>query len=348
MKDIVAKEEIVEKESIDDDRKVVFAIDDLKVHFKVNESFLESLRKKKGTEEKVVRAVDGVSFTIREGETIGLAGESGCGKTTLAKTMVKLVEATGGKIQFNGKDLKDIASRDLKGFRREAQMVFQDPYESLNPRFSVRQTLEEPLIIHGMHKKKERQERVLDTLEKVGLRPPELYMDRYPHQMSGGQRQRVSIARGLIIRPSFLVADEPVSMLDVSIRASVLNLIKNLVKELNLASVYISHDLSLIRYVCDKTAIMYLGRIVEMGSTEDVIQNPIHPYSKALLDAVPAPIPNADGLIAELEGEAPNPVNIPSGCRFHPRCPVAEERCKHNVPKGVEYEGRYVECLLFE
>jgi peptide/nickel transport system ATP-binding protein len=331
-----------------DNRPFVFDIENLKVHFPVNQGFFESMIKK-NSEKKFVKAVDGVTLKIKEGETIGLAGESGCGKSTLAKTMVKLEEATNGKIEFHGTSISGIESRkDLKQFRKDAQMVFQDPYESINPRFSVRQTLEEPLYIHGMKNKKEREKIVLETLERCGLRPAENFIDRYPHQMSGGQRQRVAIARALIIKPKFLVADEPVSMLDVSIRASILGLIKNLVKELNLASVYISHDLSLIRYVCDKTAIMYLGKIVEMGPTEDVIRNPIHPYSQALLSAVPSPVPKADGLHVPLEGEAPNPVDLPTGCRFHPRCPLATEKCSRVAPEGTVHEGRWVECHLYE
>lgn len=330
-----------------DDRATVFNIEDLKVHFPVNRSFLESLKKKK-SEQKFVKAVDGVSLEIKEGENIGLAGESGCGKTTLAKTMVKLTEVTEGKVEFNGINISDIQKKPLKTFRKNAQMVFQDPYESLNPRYSVKQTLEEPLIIHGMKGKKKRRDRILETLERVGLRPAEKYIERFPHQMSGGQRQRVAIARALVIKPKFLVADEPVSMLDVSIRASILSLLQELVDELNLASVYISHDLSLIRYVCDKTAIMYLGRIVEMGPTEEVIRDPIHPYSQALLSAVPSPEPNPEGLHVPLEGEAPNPVDVPQGCRFHPRCPVAMEKCKTVEPKGTYHNGRWVECHLYE
>ncbi|MDQ0338129.1 oligopeptide/dipeptide ABC transporter ATP-binding protein [Caldalkalibacillus uzonensis] len=330
-----------------DQRNIVFNIQDLKVHFPVSQRFLESLVKK-DSEQKVVKAVDGVSLTVREGETIGLAGESGCGKTTTAKTMVKLVEPTSGKVEFNGQDITSFKGKELKKFRKEAQMVFQDPYESLNPRFTVKQTLEEPLIIHGIKNPKERLDRILETLEKVGLRPAQTYINRYPHQMSGGQRQRVAIARALVIKPKFMVADEPVSMLDVSIRASILNLLKDLVEELNLASIYISHDLSLIRYVCDKTAIMYLGRIVEMGPTEEVIREPAHPYSQALLSAVPVPEPNPNGLNVPLDGEPPNPINIPRGCRFHPRCPVATEKCKEVEPIGRFVDGRWIECHLYE
>jgi peptide/nickel transport system ATP-binding protein len=347
MENVRLEETVIHLKKEVDERPIIFDIQDLQVHFPVNQSLFESLGNRK-EEKKFVKAIDGVSLSVRVGETIGLAGESGCGKTTLAKTMVKLEEATSGKVIFNGEDIRGFRSKELREFRKDAQMVFQDPYESLNPQFLIMQTLEEPLIIHGMKGKKKRKERVLETLEKVGLRPAENFINRYPHQMSGGQRQRVAIARALVVNPKFLVADEPVSMLDVSIRASILSLLQDLVKELNLASVYISHDLSLIRYVCDKTAIMYLGRIVEMGPTEDVIKNPIHPYSKALISAVPSPDPNPEGLHVPLEGEAPNPIDVPKGCRFHPRCPVAMDKCKIVEPKGMYHEDRWVECHLFD
>jgi len=328
-----------------DERPVVYKLNNLKVHFPVHQKLMN--RFKKDYQVKTVKAVDGINLTIRQGETIGIAGESGCGKSTLAKTLVKLVEPTSGEIIFNGKDLKDIGRTDNKAFRKQAQMVFQDPYESLNPRFSIRQTLEESLKIHGMKSKSKRTERILETLTMVGLRPAEKYIDRYPHELSGGQRQRVAIARALVIRPTFLVADEPVSMLDVSIRASILNLIMKLVKELDLASVYISHDLSLIRYVCEKTAIMYLGRIVEFGDTEEIIKNPLHPYSQALLEAVPNTVPKEDGIMISLDDEAPNPIDLPTGCRFHPRCKFATEICKQRDPKVNNVNGRLVECHLY-
>lgn len=322
--------------------EVILDLTDLKVHFPVKAQFFS-----RDKEDKVVKAVDGISLTVREGQTIGLAGESGCGKSTLARTLVKLEEPTSGKVVFKGQNLQEMTSKDNKAFRSEAQMIFQDPYESLNPRFSIRQTLEEGLIIHEKLSRKEREERVLETLTMVGLRPAESYIDRYPHELSGGQRQRVAIARALVLNPTFLIADEPVSMLDVSIRASILNLIKQLVDELNVAGIYISHDLSLIRYVCEDTGIMYLGRIVEYGDTEELIQNPLHPYTKALLDAVPSPDPRLAGITVHLEDEAPSPIDLPTGCRFHPRCPMAMDICRTTEPHVNNVDGRLVECHLY-
>lgn len=328
-----------------DQGSIVYNIDDLEVHFPVKKTLKE--RFTIGSKEKHVKAVDGIDLVIRKGQTIGVAGESGCGKSTLAKTLVKLEDPTSGEITFNDQNLQHLKGESYKAFRKQVQMVFQDPYESLNPRFTIRQTLEESMIIHENKTKDERTDRILETLTMVGLRPAENFINRYPHELSGGQRQRVAIARALVIPPTFLVADEPVSMLDVSIRASVLNLLRDLVEEFNLASVYISHDLSLIRYVCDDTAIMYLGRIVEYGNTEEIIKDPLHPYSKALLDAVPSPNPEEAGIDVPLDDEAPNPIDVPTGCRFHPRCPVAMDICKsvHPTPRSVE--GRMVECHLF-
>ncbi|WP_137287139.1 ABC transporter ATP-binding protein [Halorussus salinisoli] len=274
-----------------------------------------------GREPNPVRAVDDVSLTINEGDIMGIAGESGCGKTTLGKLLVKLHEPTHGSIEFDGKDISDLSNEERSEFRQRVQMIFQDPFESLNPRMTVFQSVMEPLKINGIgdgyH---DRRERVKEVLNDVGLSPAEAYLDEFPKELSGGERQRVAIARALIVNPDFIVCDEPVSMLDVSIRAGVLNLMKELQDEYGLTYVFISHDLSLIRYMCDRTAIMYLGDIIEQGPTQDVVMNPKHPYTEALFDAVPEIDPEAERHRANVTGEVPNPRNPPSGCRFHPRC----------------------------
>lgn len=322
----------------------IVKVSDLKVHFSGRRGLFQSLV---NSEIKRVKAVDGVSFDIVPGEALGLAGESGCGKTTTAKTLVRLYKPTAGEIQFERQNVAPLEGRELREFRSKAQMVFQDPYESLNPRFKVKQILIEPLEIHGLCSSyAERMNRVMDTLNMVGLKPPEEFLDRFPHEMSGGQRQRVAIARALVLRPKLLVADEPVSMLDVSIRAGILNLLSELIRDLKVAGLYISHDLSLIRYVCQKTAIMYLGRIVEIGPTEEIIREPRHPYSQALLAAVPVVDLDVHSRI-EVEGEAPNPIDVPSGCRFHPRCKKALEICRNEAPPMVRIGNRSVECHLY-
>ena len=324
----------------------IIQVRNLKKHFPLTSGFFATLTSRAPA--KTLKAIDGVSFDIAEGETIGLAGESGCGKTTTAKVMVRLYDPSEGEISFRGENIAYLKGKDLRKFRKNAQMVFQDPYESLNPRFTVANTVEEPLIIHGIKDRDERTERIVRALEIAGLRPAEDYLDRFPHEMSGGQRQRIAIARALVLEPKFMVADEPVSMLDVSIRAGVLNLLRGLTRDMGLASLYISHDLSLIRYMCDRTAIMYLGRIVEMGPTEKLIADPYHPYTQVLLSAVPSSDPEHRKPALQIEGEVPSPIDLPPGCRFHPRCRKAMPICKELEPPTVEVAPNHTaECHLF-
>jgi peptide/nickel transport system ATP-binding protein len=274
-----------------------------------------------GRESNPVKAVDDVSFTINKGDIMGIAGESGCGKTTLGKLLVQLHDPTHGSIKFDGMDVTEMSNQDEQEFRKRVQMIFQDPFESLNPRMTVFQSVVEPLRINEMYDGYQaRRERVVEVLNEVGLAPAEAYLNEFPKELSGGERQRVAIARALVVNPDFIVCDEPVSMLDVSIRAGVLNLMKELQDEYGLTYVFISHDLSLIRYMCDRTAIMYLGDVIEQGPTDDVVMDPKHPYTEALFDAVPDVNPEAERHRANVTGEVPNPRNPPSGCRFHPRC----------------------------
>ncbi len=297
----------------------ILEVDGLKKHFPVNEGWIASMmRAVAGGEQDVVHAVDGVSFELQEGETLGLAGESGCGKTTTGMSLVKLHDPTDGEIRYRGTSLEEMSGEELDGFRQNAQMIFQDPFESLNPRMTVYDTIAEPLRIHDIGNETARVKRALEFAE---LQPAEQYFDDYPHELSGGQRQRLAIARALVLDPDFIVADEPVSMLDVSLRAGVLSLLERMTDEFGLSVVYISHDLSLLRHMCDRIAIMYMGRIVEIGDTEDVISNPQHPYTKSLIDAVPVPDPTADRDRVELSGEVGDAVEVPTGCRFRGRCP---------------------------
>ncbi|OWZ83723.1 ABC transporter ATP-binding protein [Natranaerobius trueperi] len=325
-------------------KKPIIEVNNLTKYYPVESGFLYSLLKK---EQRYVKAVDDISFNIHEGEIIGLAGESGSGKTTTGEIITQLQDPTSGEIIYKGKETSDLAGKELKNFRKVCQMIFQDPYGTLNPRFTIKRTIEEPLLIHGYKDPEKRLQKIKEAIEKAELRPAEKYMYRYPHELSGGQRQRVAIARGIVLDPKIMVADEPVSMLDVSIRAGVLNLLKSLRDEMGLSMLYVSHDLSTIKYICDRTIIMYLGRIVEIGPTKDVIDKSVHPYTKALIASVPIPDPEISREGAGIEEELPDQIDLPSGCRFSPRCNKATNRCKKEDPKLVKVsEGHYVACLL--
>ncbi|MCD2204061.1 oligopeptide/dipeptide ABC transporter ATP-binding protein [Halobacterium sp. KA-6] len=303
------------------------------------DTLLASLKATLTRDHDYLKAVDGVSFDIREGELLGVAGQSGCGKSTLGELLVGLQEATSGDIRFRGEDITEYSSDEMQEFRRQCQVIFQDPYESLNPRFPVARTVAEPLVIHDIGTSGQRDERVRKALEDAGLRPAEKYLDQLPSELSGGERQRVAIARALVLNPDFIVADEPVSMLDVSVRTGILRLFKRLQRERDLTMFYVSHDLSTIRYLTDRTMIMYLGNVVELGPTEQVIENPQHPYTEVLLDSVPNPDPEAIREKADRNVEAPDPVDLPSGCRFQPYCEYATEDCAASEPE-LDYHVR--------
>ena len=324
----------------------VIEVRDLKKWFPLRKGFFSGVFGK--TNVRYLKAVDGVSFRVRPGEVLGLAGESGCGKTTTGMTVLKLYEPSSGQILFHRQDVSSIRGKeDLGEFRKSAQIVFQNPYESLDPRFTVFQSVEEPTRLLYPDSPEERHHAVVTAVERAGLVPAHDYLDRYPHELSGGQLQRVAIARAISIEPSFLVADEPVSMLDVSIRAGILNLLKFFSTDLNMGIVYISHDLSTMKHICTSIAIMYLGRIVEMGRAHQVLAQPRHLYARALVSAIPVMGGHGQRKRVLLEGALPNPIDLPPGCRFHPRCPEAGDLCREQEPELVTVEeGHQVACHL--
>src|SRR5438132_277033 len=297
----------------------------------------------------VVRAVDGVTFEIFGGETVGLVGESGCGKSTVGRCILRLIEPTAGKIEFDGRDVRALNGRELRELRREMQIIFQDPYASLNPRMRVRDIIGEPLVIHGLKDKEEKRARVAELLRRVGLDPD--YMNRYPHEFSGGQRQRIGIARALALNPKMIVADEPVSALDVSIQSQVLNLMVELRHEFNLTYIFVAHNLAVVSYISDRVAVMYLGKIVELADSVSLYENPKHPYTESLLTAIPHPDPEVHHERTKLEGDVPSPFNPPSGCHFRTRCPLARAKgtidgiCAEQEPPLEEnVPGHFAAC----
>jgi len=322
---------------------------DLVVHYPVKRDLTAAIHREP---HKQVVAVDGVSLSVQHGEMLALIGESGCGKTSTAQAILRMIDPTAGTIEIGGRDITNLKSNDLRPIRRTMQMVYQDPYESLDPRFRVRRAIEEPLLIHDMGgSASERERAIVDALERVELVPADLFMNRYPHELSGGQRQRVAIAASLVLEPKLLLADEPVSMLDVSVRAGILSLLDRLRRESDMGIVMITHDLSTAAHFADRIAVMYLGRIVEEGPAREVVGNPQHPYTKALMSVVPKRDPRHRLDQQILQGETPNPTNVPTGCRFHPRCPVAEDRCREIDPalhaaRGARGGGHQAACVL--
>ncbi len=294
-----------------------------------------------------VHAVDGVSFTVRRGETLGLVGESGCGKTTVGRTILRLIPATSGKVYFEGRDLFALKPPEMKALRRHMQIIFQDPYSSLDPRMPIGHSIAEGLVVHGIGTPKERYEAVVEMLRKVQMRGD--HAKRYPHEFSGGQRQRIGIARALILRPKFIVCDEPVSALDVSVQSQVLNILLDLQEEFGLTYLFIAHNLSVVEHISNRVAVMYLGKIVELADREELYRYPLHPYTQALVSAIPIPDPNLRRERIILSGDVPSPVNPPPGCRFHTRCPRAMERCHQEEPPWKDYGGEhFVACWLAE
>ena len=314
----------------------ILRVNDLKTHYRISKGF--SLKDK-----GAIKAVDGVSFFVNEGETFGLVGESGCGKTTLGKAILGLVPTTAGNVEFMGKNITGMSRDEMREVRRNLQVIFQDPYGCLDPRKTVEQIIGEPMVVHKIGNKKDRHDRVRELMDVVGLSPAHIY--RYPHEFSGGQRQRIGIARALILNPKLIICDEPVSALDVSIQSQVLNLLNDLQDKYGLTYIFIAHGLPVVKYISNRIGVMYLGKMVEMSDSEELYAKPLHPYTQALMSAIPIPDPTHEKEQIILEGEIPSPLNPPSGCHFHTRCRFAEPKCAQEEPPFIEYEkGHYVAC----
>jgi peptide/nickel transport system ATP-binding protein/oligopeptide transport system ATP-binding protein len=326
--------------SVDVAKKDILVVQNLKTYFPVRSGVFQRIS-------AWVKAVDDVSFTVKEGETFGLVGESGCGKTTVSRSILRLIATNGGSVFFDGQDVFNLRSNELKALRRNMQIVFQDPYSSLDPRMPVGDIIAESLQIHGVKDSKQRNVVVQEMLAKVGLNP--YHAHRYPHEFSGGQRQRIGIARALALNPRFIVCDEPVSALDVSIQSQILNLLKELQREYGFSYLFVAHDLSVVEHISDRVGVMYLGKLVETATREQLFTEPLHPYTRALMSAIPVPDPRRKRERIVLKGEVPSPLNPPSGCRFHPRCPIAKDICKQAEPQFEEKRpGHFVACHLVE